>query len=247
MPVLATPSKASKAEDMIKRYGLEPVSESVVHLTRLIARQDAVAEEIARVIVRDKALTARMLRFANPRAESEQDYTVTTVEEALMRTGLAPVILLAMLDPLTRAVIKAFDMFHTPLTSVPFQKLPPFTGQHVLGTVEFSGKAAGVVHIRLEPRVAQRLAAAIIGVKSEELTNPAEIDDVIGELVNIVAGNLKSNLCDAGITCKLTTPRVSRTTDFQKKTVSGGVSERLAFAGLDHNAFVDLSVNPWSE
>jgi len=241
------PVVPAKVPDVIKRYGLEPLPDSVVQLTRLVARQDASAEEIAKVVAQDKAITARLLRFANPKAESEEDYGITTVEDALMRTGMAPVILLAMLDPLSLAVIKAFEMFHAPLAPAPLLKLPPFAGEHVLGMVEFAGKASGVVHIRLEPSAAQRIAASIIGVKPEELTDSAEIDDVIGELCNIVAGNLKSNLCDAGVTCKLSAPQVSRTNDFKKKTVPGGVSERLGFANPSHNVFVDVSVNPWSE
>src|SRR5258708_5175458 len=94
----------SKSDDFTKRYGLEPVPESVIHLTKLVAQQDADIEEIGKLIVKDPRITARLLRFANPRAESQHDYDITTVDEALMRTGMAPVILLAMLDPLTRAV-----------------------------------------------------------------------------------------------------------------------------------------------
>ena len=160
---------------------------------------------------------------------------------------MAPVILLALLDPLTRAVVKAFEMFQTPIALARLDTLTPLAEEHVMGMVEFSGKAAGVVHIRLAPAAAQHLAAAILGLNAESLTDPAEINDVIGELVNIVAGNLKSNLCDSGIPCKLTAPQVTRTDDFLKLTVPGGVSDRLGFANGDLQAFVDVSVNPWNE
>lgn len=236
----------SAADDIVKRYGLEPLADNLVELTRLVARQEVVADLIVKIIAQDKALTAHLLRFANPRAEGIEDYNITTVEDALTRIGMAPVILLTMLDPLTRAVIKSFEMFRLPLVPAAVQKLKPITGPHVLGVVGFSGKAAGVVYLRLEAIVARQLAAAIIGGRPEELTNPSEIDDVIGELVNIVAGNIKSNLCDAGITCTLTIPQVSRTADFKIKTVAGGVSERLGFAAGDIRAFVDVSVNPWN-
>jgi CheY-specific phosphatase CheX len=244
MPPSATPSKN---EDLSKRYGLEPVPESVIHLTRLVAQQDADIEEIGKLIVKDKSITARLLRFANPRAESEQDYDITSVDEALMRTGMAPVILLAMLDPLSRAVLKAFNMFQTQLTPTPADSLTQFSGEHVRGEVEFSGKGTGVVQVRLAPADAQRVASSVIGVRFEDLTSPAEIDDVIGELVNMIGGNLKSNLCDAGISTKLSAPRVSRTTDFRRQTVSGGVSERLGFASATLQTFVDASVNPWQD
>ena len=129
----------------------------------------------------------------------------------------------------------------------PLEKLRAFTGEHVLGAVEFSGKATGLVHVRLTAPAAQRLAATIIGVDPGQLTDAGEIDDVIGELVNIVVGNLQSNLCDAGMDCKLTVPKVSRTSDFEEARVSGGVSERLGFESADLQAIVDVSVNPWGE
>jgi chemotaxis protein CheX len=243
---MADPIASSSSDDIVKLYGLEPHPDNVVELTRLVTQKEVVVDQIAKVVAKDKALTAHLLRFANPRAESVHDYNITTVEGALTRVGMAPVILLAMLDPLTRAVIKAFEMFRLPLVPASVQKLAPLSGPHVLGVVEFSGKATGVVYLRLEPTVAQRLAAAIIGGRPEELTDPSAINDVIGELVNIVAGNIKSNLCDAGITCTLGVPQVSRTADFKIKTVAGGVSERLGFAAADLRAFVDVSVNPWN-
>jgi CheY-specific phosphatase CheX len=70
---------------------------------------------------------------------------------------------------------------------------------------------------------------------------------VIGELVNMIGGNLKSNLCDAGISTKLSAPHVSRTKDFRRQTGAGGVSERLGFASPTLQTFVDASVNPWQE
>jgi CheY-specific phosphatase CheX len=245
MPPPITP--AAKHDDVAQRYGLDLVPENIAHLTRLVARQDADLEEIGSLIAKDSAITARLLRFANPQSESEKDYDITTVEEALMRTGLGPVILLAMLGPLTRAVLNAFEMFLTPLKPSVLETLQPLVGEHVLATVRFSGKGTGLVQLRLAPTEAQSIACAAIGVATTNLTSPEEIDDVIGELANIVGGNLESNLCDAGIACKLTAPLVNRVTSFQKLTTSGGVSERLGFSSSAVTAFVDVSVNPWNE
>jgi chemotaxis protein CheX len=241
------PPIVSKTDDVTNRYGLEPMPESVQHLTRIVARQEADIEEIGKLIAKDKAITARLLRFANPLTTSEEDYGITSVEEALMRTGLAPVILLAMLEPLSRAVHKAFGMFHTPIAAVGVKDLKELAAEHVLGGVEFSGSGSGMVQVRLPPTAARLVASAIIGVSPQDLTNVAEIDDVIGELVNMIGGNLKSNLCDAGITCKLSAPIVCRTSDCRKRTVSGGVSERLGFSAGNLQVYVDVSVNPWRD
>lgn len=236
-----------KVDDIAQQYGLDIVPESIAHLTRLVARQEADLEEIGKLIAKDRALTARLLRFANPRAESEEDYGVTTVEEAMMRTGLAPVILLAMLDPLSRAVLNAFEMFLTPLTPTSLETLQPLIGEHLLATVHFTGKGTGIVQLRLALPEAKRIACAAIGVAPSDLTNSGDIEDVIGELANIIGGKLESNLCDSGITCKLSLPQVCRATSFQKVTTSGGVSERLGFSAPNLTAFVDVSVNPWCD
>jgi chemotaxis protein CheX len=242
-----TPAAPESTGAMLSRkYGIEPLPESVVQLTRLVARREACAEEIAKIVQRDPAISRRLLQFANPKAMNEAEFVITEVGDALMRTGMSPVILLAMVDPLIRAVIKAFEMTKTHLVHEPLTHWHPFQGAHALGIVGFSGNATGVVHIRLESAVAHRLAAAIIDVDPKELTDPAEIDDVIGELVNIVAGNLKSNLCDAGIPCTLTPPKVERAVDCRIITIPGGVSERLGFLGPDFQVLVDVSVNPWS-
>lgn len=229
-----------------RKYGIEPLPESVVQLTRLVARREACAEEIAKIVQRDPAISRRLLQFANPKAMNEAEFVITEVGDALMRTGMSPVILLAMVDPLIRAVIKAFEMTKTHLVHEPLTHWHPFQSAHALGIVGFSGNATGVVHIRIESAVAHRLAATIIDVDPKDLTDPAEIDDVIGELVNIVAGNLKSNLCDAGIPCTLTPPKVERAPDCRMITIPGGVSERLGFLGPDFQVLVDVSVNPWS-
>lgn len=230
-----------------RKYGIEPLPESVVQLTKLVARREACAEEIAKVVQKDPAIARRLLQFANPKAMSEAEYAITEVGDALMRTGMSPVILLAMVDPLIRAVIKAFEMTKTHLTHEPLTRWYPFPSAHALGIVGFSGSATGVVHIRIESPIAHRLAAAIIDVDPKDLTDPAEIDDVIGELVNIVAGNLKSNLCDAGIPCTLTPPKVEHAPDCRMITIPGGVSERLGFLAPDFQILVDVSVNPWAE
>ena len=99
---------AAPVEDLAKKYGLESIPESVKRLGQLVAKPEATTEEVAKLIGQDKDLIARLLRIANPRAESEDDYGCTTVEEALQRTGMGSVLLVAMHDPLLRAVQKTF-------------------------------------------------------------------------------------------------------------------------------------------
>jgi hypothetical protein len=62
-----------------------------------------------------------------------------------------------------------------------------------------------------------------------------------------VTGNFKSNLCDAGLDCRLQTPQVTKARDFCVETIPGGGLERMAFQAPDIVLFVDVTINPWSD
>ena len=231
-----------------KQFGLEAIPESVKRLNQLLSKRDANVEDVAKFISQDKDLTARLLRAANPRAESEEDFTTTTVEDALARTGMSSALLLAMSDPLIKAVHKSFSlMLKIELKALAFIMLDPFKEEHVLGEVSFSGKATGLVHLRLPTAFIPLLGERLLGLTAADMEDPATANDVIGELCNMIVGNFKSNLCDASLTCKLSPPKIDRTEEFKLRVVDGGTSQRYGFRAKELDFFADLSVNPWSE
>lgn len=237
-----------QSEAIAQQFGLEAIPESVQRLNQLLNKRDAGTDDFAKLINQDKDLAARVLRAANPRAESEADYVTTTVEEALQRTGLSCALLLAMSDPLIRACHKTFNtMLKIELKPVLPNAITPFTGEHILGEVSFAGKATGLVHLRLPSSFLPLLGERLLGLSAAELADPATANDVIGELCNMIVGNFKSNLCDAGLNCKLSPPNITHTTDFKLRTVNGGTSQRYGFRAKELDFFADLSVNPWSE
>lgn len=240
-------ANSAQAEAVAKQFGLESIPESVQRLNQLIAKRDTSVEDFAKLVTPDKDLTARLLRAANPRAKSEADYTFTTVEEALQRTGMSAALLLAMSDPLIRAVQRTFiTMLKIQLNALLPTQLDPLVEEHVLGEVSFAGKATGLVHLRLPKSFLPLLGERLLGLGPDDLKDEATANDVIGELCNMIVGNFKSNLCDAGLACKLTPPNISRTTNFTLRTVDGGTSQRYGFRAPELDFFADLSVNPWS-
>lgn len=233
------------AEQIASSIGLEAVPENVRSLTSLVSRQDAPMDDIAKLICKDKELTARLLRAANPRASSEDEYNVTSVDAALMRAGVGCALLLAMSDPLIRAVKRTFQtMIGIELRDCAPGVLVPLEKEHLIGEVSFEGKATGCVNLRLSPGSAGGVAATVLGFATEEA---ADVNDVIGELSNMVVGNFKSNLCDAGLSCKLNPPKIGRTNEFKLRAQSGGLAERTGFRGGDIEIFVDILVNPWND
>jgi flagellar motor switch protein FliN/FliY len=55
----------------------------------------------------------------------------------------------------------------------------------------------------------------MLGIETDEIKSTEEIKDVIGELANIVAGNLKTEFLDAGLTCVISTPSITSGSDFK--------------------------------
>ena len=235
-------------EMIARRFGLEPIPESVVRLTHLIASQNADLEAVAFVITQDSMLTARLLRMTQPALKGEQPADPSAVEEALMRSGLGVVFLLAMGDLLMRALIKTFSiMLASQLKPVHAQEVAPIRAEHMVCEVDFRGKAAGKIQLRLTDETGRILAARMLGVPVESLSSSGEKDDAVTELVNVVAGNFLSNLADAGLPCHLTVPTLYRTSEFTMRKVHRGISERMAFRSPEAKLFLDISVNPWNE
>ena len=231
---------------LAERYGLEPLPENVLQLTRLVARQEADLDEMAWVISRDATLARRLVHAADPWVENERDCGMGAVREALLRTGVRCILLLAMSAPLTLALARTFrTMLGLELENLPLEWEPPFHGEQLLCAIGFSGKADGKLFLRLSPDGARRVAAAMLRANPEKMTQEAEINDAIGELLNMVTGNLKSNLCDAGLDCELHTPSVGRTRTFEIEAIPGGGWERAVFHAPGILLFVDLTVNPW--
>jgi chemotaxis protein CheX len=110
-------------------------------------------------------------------------------------------------------------VFETMLSAKAVPTTEPDTSQFTLGRVSgsvgFAGKTVvGSVYLHVTEPFACQATAAMLGLPPEEITGTADVNDVIGEVTNMLAGGLKSWLCDAGATCALTTPAVIRGTSY---------------------------------
>lgn len=77
----------------------------------------------------------------------------------------------------------------------------------VTGSVSLTGKVDGVVYTAFSDKFATLVAERILGAGS---TGESEVSDVVGELTNMITGNLKSQLTDLGYNCQLSIPTVMR-------------------------------------
>ena len=87
----------------------------------------------------------------------------------------------------------------------------PDLKDRVSGSVGFAGdNVHGAVYLHLSTQFGNRVAAAMLGLAPEETTGESEVNDVVGEVANMLAGGLKSWLCDAGAPCAVSTPAIIR-------------------------------------
>jgi chemotaxis protein CheX len=80
----------------------------------------------------------------------------------------------------------------------------------VVGSVGFIGDANGILHVYLRSSFARTLACRMLNLEAAQRAEDDLVNDVIGELTNMVGGAVKSRLCDSGVACVLTIPSVIR-------------------------------------
>lgn len=76
----------------------------------------------------------------------------------------------------------------------------------ISGIVGISGGVNGYVAVRSSSRLAARIASAMFASEYDNITT--EVKDAIGEITNMVAGNIKSHLDGAGDLFNLSPPSV---------------------------------------
>jgi len=109
-------------------------------------------------------------------------------------------------------------------------------------SVSFAGDATGMVSIHAGDSFSREMAAEMLGMEVEEIEGDEEIRDMLGEMGNIVGGNLKSAFTDAGLMCALSTPSFTSGTDFKIESLNMENYERFAFRYGKNIIFVEMGV-----
>lgn len=115
-------------------------------------------------------------------------------------------------------------------------------GDRVTGNVGFAGDAVtGSVYLHCSQAFSAQATTAMLGLSPEEITS-TEVNDVIGEVTNMLAGGLKSWLCDAGATCVLTIPSVIRGTSFEINSKPGVDVVLVGYDCGAHKGLVEIHI-----
>ncbi|MCD6184766.1 MAG: chemotaxis protein CheX, partial [Deltaproteobacteria bacterium] len=82
----------------------------------------------------------------------------------------------------------------------------------------------------------------MLGMEVEEIESDEEIYDVIGELSNMIGGDLKSRLCDADLECQLSIPSTTSGSNFRIESKGWIKQERIAFISGEKKALAEVFI-----
>lgn len=143
------------------------------------------------------------------------------------------------------AVQNVFEtMLNTRAQPIPKESLTQSAEAHVAGAVGFIGRLTGVVYLHTTESFARRITCNLLGLSEHEIATEEMVNDAIGEMANMVVGNLKSRLADRGIPCVLTIPSVVRGSQFSVESVSSTEGRLLAFACTPYQMLVQVLIKP---
>jgi len=81
----------------------------------------------------------------------------------------------------------------------------------VSGTIGIAGDiVTGAIYVHLPEAFARLIVNAMMGNPPEQSVGDSDLNDVVGELTNMIGGGFKSALCDAGRPCAMSTPSIIR-------------------------------------
>lgn len=124
-----------------------------------------------------------------------------------------------------------------PLDSPPAASIE---GDRVVGSVGFGGEESGVVCLHVSEEFSRRITAAILSLDPGKAAGAGEVNDAIGELTSVIAGNIKARLYGKTGTSTLSIPSIIRGTHVLVETVRVARREHFAFRHKDQLVLVEL-------
>lgn len=115
------------------------------------------------------------------------------------------------------AIQEVFELMLGCALEVPPER-PGEEGLDVTSMVGLAGQVCGILSIRCSAKSAARMASRMLGADAEQ--SGGEMWDAVGEICNMVAGNLKNKITGLGDSCMLSVPTVIRGADYNVRSMT---------------------------
>jgi len=115
---------------------------------------------------------------------------------------------------------------------------------HIAGAVGFVGRLSGMVYVFTTVSFARRITATFLGLQEAEIEGDEMINDAMGEMANMLVGQMKSRLSDRGMPCMLTIPSVVRGSSFSVEATTSTEGHIFSFVSGENRIFIQVLLKP---
>lgn len=116
---------------------------------------------------------------------------------------------------IANSIIETFDtMLDLKLAKVGKITDEGLNDRRLVGSVNYAGEVVGIMSIHVSEVFANLITSTMLGIEEDQIESIDEVKDVLGEITNIVSGNLKSDFLDSDLACVISTPSITRGSDF---------------------------------
>ena len=110
----------------------------------------------------------------------------------------------------------------------------------VTGLIGVTGYAEGVISLTLTEACVLRIVSNMLGEEFNSIND--EIADAVGELTNMIAGQARTHLSDAGMSFQASTPSVIVGKNHELKHISNAPILAIPFTTPDGKLVVEISI-----
>ena len=95
--------------------------------------------------------------------------------------------------------------------------------------VGLGGDCSGMVGIHIPAELAREVTASMLGMELEEIEGDDDVNDAMGEIANMLAGEIKMLFSGKGMNVCLSTPSVIAGKEYSVEVVSSGAAVVVPF------------------
>ena len=110
----------------------------------------------------------------------------------------------------------------------------------ITGMVGFAGTYCGVISIHCPVSLALKVTSSMLGMECDEVNE--DLNDAIGEIANMLGGNVKQVLSKGGLDVKLSIPTVISGEDYTVNSLSDSDCVVIPFSIDDEKFIVGLTL-----
>ena len=126
-------------------------------------------------------------------------------------------------------IVETFDTMVSMEIEISDSEPPDHAGvSRMVATVNFAGNVIGLIKFQVSSDLSRLMMANMLDLEPEAVEDEAEIKNFLAQISNIIGGNLKSALNDAGHPCVISPPSLTYGTDFSIKSLAMERFERYA-------------------